>query len=61
MAGDVLCSSLKSDPETRAIPFIILSGDRDIAEKSRACGADDHLGKPFEFEDLLRLVKTYAD
>ena len=61
MGGDQLCSSLKSDPETRAIPFVILSGDRDIAEKSRACGADAHLGKPFEFEDLLRLVKTYAD
>ena len=42
------------------IPFIVLSGDRDIAEKAKGCGANDHLGKPFEFDDLLRLVKKYA-
>ena len=61
MGGEVLCSVLKGDAETRGIPFVVLSGDRDIAEKARTCGADDYLGKPFEFDDLLRLVKKYAD
>ena len=42
------------------VPDVILSGDRDIAEKARTCGADDYLGKPFEFDDLLRLVDKYA-
>ena len=32
----------------------------DIAEKARICGADDYMGKPFEFDDLIRLVKKYA-
>jgi CheY-like chemotaxis protein len=60
MAGDALCSALKAQDETRGIPYIVLSGDRDIAEKARRCGADDYMGKPFEFDDLVRLVDKYA-
>ena len=60
MGGDALCSALKSHAETREIPYIVVSGDRDIAEKARRCGADDYMGKPFEFDDLVRLVRKYA-
>ena len=60
MGGEQLCNSLKSMPETRDIPYIVVSGDRDIAEKARLCGADGFMGKPFEFEDLVRLVNKYA-
>jgi CheY-like chemotaxis protein len=60
MGGDALCTALKSHPETRDIPYIVVSGDRDIAEKARLCGADDYMGKPFEFDDLVRLVRKYA-
>ena len=35
-------------------------GDRDLAQKARKCGADDYMGKPFEFPDLIRLVEKYA-
>ena len=61
MPGDRLCQMLKEEEATRGIPFVVLSGDRDIAEKARLCGANDHLGKPFEFDDLIRLVETYAN
>jgi CheY-like chemotaxis protein len=60
MGGEQLCSTLKSNPETKNIPYVVVSGDRDIAEKARVCGADDYMGKPFEFDDLIRLVKKYA-
>ncbi|HEX9160343.1 MAG TPA: response regulator [Thermoanaerobaculia bacterium] len=60
MSGAQLCNVLKNQPETRDIPYIVVSGDRDVAEKARLCGADDYMGKPFEFEDLIRLVKKYA-
>lgn len=60
MDGQALCSALKAQPETKNIPFIVVSGDRDIAEKARVCGADDYMGKPFEFEDLVRLINKYA-
>lgn len=59
--GDVLCSRLKGNAGTRDIPFVILSGDRDIAEKANVCGADAYLGKPFEFDELIRVVRQYAD
>lgn len=58
--GDVLCSRIKGDAKTKDIPFVILSGDRDIAEKANVCGADTYLGKPFEFDELIRIVKQYA-
>src|SRR5258706_14589963 len=60
MGGAQLCNALKADDGTRKIPYAILSGDRDIAQKARQCGADDFLGKPFEFPDLIRLVDKYA-
>jgi CheY-like chemotaxis protein len=60
MGGDTLCRSLKEYEETRSIPFIIVSGDADIAEKAQLCGAEDYMGKPFEFDDLVRLVEKYA-
>jgi two-component system, OmpR family, response regulator VicR len=60
MGGEQLCSALKSQDDTRSIPYIVLSGDRDLETKARQCGADDYMGKPFEFTDLIRLVDKYA-
>ncbi len=60
MGGDQLCRTLKSQEETRLIPYVVLSGDRDLAQKAQQCGADDYMGKPFEFPDLIRLVDKYA-
>ena len=60
MGGEELCSALKAHPDTKDIPYVVVSGDRDIVEKARLCGADDYMGKPFEFEDLIRLVDKYA-
>lgn len=60
MGGAALCSALKSNGETRQIPYVILSGDGDIAEKARVCGADDYMSKPFEVNDLIHLVNKYA-
>ena len=60
MNGEQLCNRLKSQEETRDIPYVVLSGDRDLAQKARRCGADDYMGKPFEFPDLIRLVDKYA-
>ena len=60
MSGEALCSTLKAQEDTRRIPYVVLSGDRDGAQKARQCGADDYMGKPFEFPDLIRLVDKYA-
>ncbi|MGZ5477792.1 MAG: response regulator [Thermoanaerobaculia bacterium] len=60
MGGEALCTALKCQSETSQIPFIVVSGDRDVAEKARVCGADDYMGKPFEFDDLIHLVNKHA-
>jgi CheY-like chemotaxis protein len=60
MSGEALCQVMRGDEEMKDIPFVIVSGDRDIAEKARSCGASDHLGKPFEFDDLLQLVRKHV-
>jgi len=60
LSGEALCTTLKNDDATRMIPYVIVSGDRDLAEKARDCGADDYMGKPFEFDNLLKLVNKYA-
>jgi CheY-like chemotaxis protein len=60
MGGEELCSTLKAHQETKDIPYVIVSGDRDIAEKAKVCGADAFMGKPFEFDDLVRIVTKYA-
>lgn len=60
MGGEALCSALKANPDTKNIPYVVVSGDRDIAEKAQVCGADDFMSKPFEFDDLIRLVRKYA-
>ena len=60
MGGEKLCAALKASPETKEIPYVVVSGDGDVAAKARQCGADDHLGKPFEFDELVRLVRKHA-
>ena len=60
MSGEALCSTLKAQEDTRHIPYVVLSGDSDLAKKANECGADDYMGKPFEFPDLIRLVEKYA-
>lgn len=60
MGGEALCSALRLEEKTKDIPFVVISGDRDVEQKARTCGASGHLGKPFEFDDLIRLVKKHA-
>src|SRR5207244_5317568 len=59
MGGEQLCSALKAHDKTRKIPYVVLSGDRDLAQKARKCGADDYIGKHFEFLDRTRLAYMY--
>lgn len=36
--------------------LILLSGEPDLPERARQCGADGYLEKPFDIESLLRLI-----
>jgi len=51
---------LKEDPETSAIPVIVVSGSVSSADKARAfdASAADYLEKPFDFTELVARVKN---
>ena len=59
-SGYELCRDLKSDPATRLIPFVLITGLTDSAEKLQGieAGADDFLNKPVLAEELTARVKS---
>ena len=59
-SGYELCQQLKDDPDTRLIPFILITGlsDREDKVKGIEAGADDFLNKPIFPAELLARVKS---
>ena len=58
--GLFFCRSLKSDPATREIPVIVLSGSASNEDEAKKAGAEAFLRKPFSPLDLLGLVEQVA-
>jgi signal transduction histidine kinase len=61
--GVGLLRALRSEPQTRAIPFVLLSaraGDEAVVSGLET-GADDYLVKPFSARELLTRVKTHLE
>lgn len=56
MDGGKICKTLKDNEQTKDIPLIIFSANRDVATISRSAGADDYIAKPFQMSDLLEKV-----
>jgi DNA-binding response OmpR family regulator len=58
--GCDLCEGLKTDAATRNIRVIMLSAFHHVKEKCLSAGADAFLEKPFDLDELLRLVYSFT-
>jgi len=58
MDGYQICQSIKSNPATSGIPVILLAGAFDPVDEARKAevGANGTLVKPFQAEDLLKVI-----
>ena len=50
--GGELCMQLKSNPRTRHLPVIMISGKEPSTELIRSYGFDDYIPKPFNLTEL---------
>ncbi len=59
MDGFEVLRRLKRQPQTRAIPILMLTAKGETGEimKAQHLGATDYIIKPFESKDLLRAVE----
>jgi len=58
--GYEVCSRLRANSATRLIPILMLTGKNDLngAMKGLSSGADDHLTKPFNVDEVAARVQA---
>jgi putative two-component system response regulator len=60
ISGLDICQSIKSSPETRFIPVVLVTGLTSVDERIRGirAGADDFLSKPVNSQELLARTRS---
>src|ERR671910_1874773 len=60
LSGIELCRRLRTRPETRSLPIIMLTARGEESERVRglATGADDYIVKPFSVPELIARVRA---
>jgi signal transduction histidine kinase len=58
--GYEVCQRLKADEKTKYIPVLMLTakGEVDHKVKGLSIGADDYMGKPFDYKELSARIKS---
>jgi putative two-component system response regulator len=63
LGGIEICRTLKSQPETRLLPVVLITGAHDGDAKRRGieAGADDFITKPFNRHELRARIRSLID
>jgi CheY-like chemotaxis protein len=54
--GILATQKIKNSPATSSIPVIYFSANSDIRLLAKQAGAEQYLAKPFDLEDLTRII-----
>lgn len=59
MNGYEVCEKLRATPELATKPILLLTGSFEAFDeaKAKSCGADDHITKPFESQQIIAKVQ----
>ncbi len=60
ISGFEICRQIKENPQTRALPILMVTALNEAGDVERAvqAGADDFISKPIQKEDLLQRVRA---
>src|SRR4029077_6822255 len=56
--GIIICTNLKTDPETKHIPVVMFCATSDEEVILNNCPADAFVGKPFKLQNLITAVES---
>lgn len=59
LSGDQILKMLKNNPETKAIPVIIISASIEGEHIAKLAGANDFMAKPFDVNFLADKIKNF--
>lgn len=62
MGGLEVCEKLRADEKTQNLPIVMLSGyaSGEHIKKGLQAGANEYIGKPFDPDELMGIVKRLA-
>lgn len=60
VSGNEICERIKQTPETKGIPVVIVSANHAAPRIAKQCGADGFVAKPFEMDELLKVIATHT-
>lgn len=54
---------IRQSPEFQNLPIIVVSGydNQETLDSVHACGGTSYLSKPFEFDDLKKVIEQYLE
>lgn len=58
--GSNLCLEIKSDRATKNIPVIMISGQSNLYQISKACCADGYVEKPIDLNTLQKVILKFV-